>query len=56
MRSCCPWRSAVLTSGVIVAHFDQIYGAGISKDTISRITDKIIEEMNTWFNKVIRSF
>jgi putative transposase len=33
-----------LTSGDIVAHFDQIYGASISKDTISRITDKIVED------------
>lgn len=40
-----------LTSGDIVAHFDQIYGASISKDTISRITDKIVEEMNIWFNR-----
>ncbi|WP_245537922.1 IS256 family transposase [Tsukamurella paurometabola] len=40
-----------LTSGDIVAHFDQIYGASISKDTISRITDKIVEEMTGWFNR-----
>nr|WP_245537960.1 IS256 family transposase [Tsukamurella paurometabola] len=40
-----------LTSGEIVAHFDQIYGASISKDTISRITDKVVEEMNAWFNR-----
>lgn len=44
-----------LTSGDIVAHFDQIYGASISKDTISRITDKIVEEMNTWFNRPLES-
>ncbi|SFI01396.1 Transposase, Mutator family, partial [Cryobacterium levicorallinum] len=26
----------------------QIYGAQVSKETISRITDKVIEEMQTW--------
>jgi transposase-like protein len=34
-----------LTTGEIVAHFDDVYGATVSKDTISRITDKVIEEM-----------
>jgi len=29
-------------------HFDQIYGASVSKETISRITDKVIEEMQAW--------
>jgi len=37
-----------LTTGEIAAHFDQIYGASVSKETISRITDKVIEEMQTW--------
>ena len=34
-----------LTTGEISAHFDEIYGASVSKETISRITDKVIEEM-----------
>ena len=25
-----------------------IYGASVSKETISRITDKVLEEMNDW--------
>jgi len=37
-----------LTTGEISAHFAEIYGASMSKETISRITDKVIEEMNKW--------
>src|SRR5215470_3863225 len=37
-----------LTTGEISAHFAQIYGASVSKETISRITDKVVEEMTAW--------
>ncbi len=37
-----------LTTGEICAHFAEIYGASVSRETISRITDKVIEEMNDW--------
>nr|WP_233205771.1 transposase [Cryobacterium sp. Y82] len=37
-----------LTTGEISAHFNQIYGAQVSKETISRITDTVIEEMQAW--------
>src|SRR5919199_281347 len=37
-----------LTTGEISAHFAEIYGASISKETISRITDKVIAEMTDW--------
>jgi len=40
-----------LTTGEISAHFAQIYGASVSKETISRITDKVIEEMVEWQNR-----
>ena len=40
-----------LTTGEIVAHFTDIYGATVSKDTISRITDKVIAEMIEWCNR-----
>jgi putative transposase len=40
-----------LTTGEISAHFEQIYGASVSKETISRITDKVIEEMAAWQNR-----
>ena len=37
-----------LTTGEISAHFAEIYGASVSKETISRITDRVIQEMNDW--------
>jgi putative transposase len=37
-----------LTTGEISAHFAEIYGALVSKETISRITDRVIEEMQAW--------
>lgn len=37
-----------LTTGEISAHFTEIYGASVSKETISRITDKVIDEMQEW--------
>jgi putative transposase len=37
-----------LTTGEISAHFAEIYGASVSKETISRITDKVVEEMQGW--------
>jgi putative transposase len=40
-----------LTTGEISAHFEQIYGASVSRETISRITDKVIEEMNEWCSR-----
>jgi putative transposase len=40
-----------LTTGEISAHFAEIYGASVSKETISRITAKVIEEMGDWRNR-----
>ncbi len=40
-----------LTTGEIAAHFDDVYGATVSKDTVSRITDKVIEEMTEWCHR-----
>jgi putative transposase len=37
-----------LTTGEISAHFAEIYGASISKETISRITEKVVAEMTEW--------
>jgi transposase-like protein len=37
-----------LTTGEISAHFAEIYGASVSKETISRITDKVVDEMQEW--------
>src|SRR5256714_5175127 len=40
-----------LTTGEISAHFAEIYGASVSKETISRITDKVIQEMTDWSHR-----
>lgn len=40
-----------LTTGAIAAHFEDIYGAKVSKDTISRITDKVVEEIQVWSSR-----
>src|SRR3954451_845212 len=40
-----------LTTGEIAAHFAEIYGASVSKETISRITDKVVEEMQDWSHR-----
>ena len=40
-----------LTTGEIAAHFADVYGATVSKDTISKITDKVLEEMAEWRNR-----
>jgi transposase-like protein len=40
-----------LTTGEIAAHFAEIYGASVSKETVSRITDKVIDEMQEWAHR-----
>jgi transposase-like protein len=40
-----------LTTGEVAAHFDDVYGAKVSKDTILRITDKVVGEMTEWSNR-----
>lgn len=39
-----------LTTGEISAHFAEIYGASVSKETVSRsrITDKVVDQMQQW--------
>ena len=37
-----------LTIGEISAHFAVIYGESVFQETISRMTDKVIEEMDEW--------
>lgn len=43
-----------LTTGEISAHFHEVYGASISKDTVSRITDKVLEEMAAWSSRPLQ--
>jgi len=38
-----------LTTGEISAHFADVYGADVSKDTVTRITDRVIDEMQAWW-------
>ncbi len=40
-----------LTTGEVCAHFAEVYGVRVSKDTISKITDTVIEEMTEWRNR-----
>ena len=43
-----------LTTGEISAHFAEVYGASVSKDTVSRITDKVIEDMQAWSSRPLQ--
>jgi putative transposase len=45
-----------LTTGEIAAHFQEVYGAKISKDTVSRITEKVTGEMTEWLNRPLVRF
>jgi hypothetical protein len=40
-----------LTHGEICAHLAEIYGAEVSKQTISTITEKVLEGMTAWQNR-----
>lgn len=40
-----------LTTGEVSAHLAEVYGASVSRETISKITDAILEEMNEWLNR-----
>src|ERR1700741_1228194 len=40
-----------LTTGEISAHLAEVYGAEVSRQTISTITDKVIEGMVEWQNR-----
>jgi transposase-like protein len=40
-----------MTTGDVRAHLQEIYGSSLSKDTISRITDGIVDDMKAWQNR-----
>jgi hypothetical protein len=44
-----------LTTGEIAAHFQEVYGAKISKDTVSRITEKVTGEMTEWLHRPLET-
>ena len=43
--------SPVCPAAQISAHFAEIYGASVSKETISQITDKVLEKMTDWCSR-----
>jgi putative transposase len=40
-----------LTTGEISAHLAEVYGASVSKETISTITDRVLEGLGEWQNR-----
>jgi putative transposase len=40
-----------LTTGEISAHFAEVCAASVSKDTVSRITDRVLEDMAAWTSR-----
>lgn len=42
-----------LTTGEISAHLAEVYGAEVSRQTISTITDKVVEGMIEWQNRPV---
>lgn len=40
-----------LTTGEVAAHLAEVYGAQVSRQTISTITDKVIDGMTEWQNR-----
>ncbi len=47
----CSLSAKGLTHGEISAHLAEIYGTQVSKETITRITDRVIENMSAWQNR-----
>jgi putative transposase len=47
----CSLAAKGLTTGEISAHLAEVYGASVSKETISTITDKVMEGMAEWQNR-----
>ena len=40
-----------LSTGEVAARFEEVYAARVSKDTISRITEKIVGELAEWLSR-----
>nr|WP_231974223.1 IS256 family transposase [Pseudonocardia sp. HH130630-07] len=40
-----------LTTGEVAAHFGEIYGAKVSRKTVSKITEKVVDDMAEWQNR-----
>ena len=44
-----------LTTGEISAHFAEVYGASVSRDTVSRITDRVLDEMHAYWSRPLEA-
>jgi transposase-like protein len=44
-----------LTTGEVAAHLAEVYGAEVSKDHISTITDRVLDTMGEWQNRPLDS-
>jgi putative transposase len=40
-----------LTTGEVQAHLVETYGTDVSRETISKITDRVIEDLTDWVNR-----
>lgn len=40
-----------LTPGEISAHFAKVYGASVSKESVSKNTNRVVEEMTAWCDR-----
>jgi putative transposase len=47
----CSLSAKGLTHGEICAHLGEVYGARVSKETVTRITDRVMEGMAEWQNR-----
>ena len=47
----CSLSAKGLTHGEICAHLAEIYGASVSKETVTRITERVVEQMTAWQNR-----
>ena len=51
VRLCCRWSACGLSIGEVVAHFEEVYGARVLKDTIGWIIEKIVGELAEWSSR-----
>jgi transposase-like protein len=47
----CSLVAKGLTTGKVSAHLAEVYGAQVSRDIVSRITDRVLEGMSEWQNR-----
>jgi transposase-like protein len=47
----CSLSAKGLTHGEISAHLAEIYGASVSKETVTRITERVVDQMVAWQNR-----